>query len=469
MANPTSVVCADAIGDYRCKCADCRRSCCSNDWDVVISEEEFGRGSSGGVSQKTRMLARRCVEPNPHARGACDRYRCRMSPSGVCMALSEDGLCSWQLETGACSGRACDEFPLSALDCFGKRRVSATLACEAVVEPLVDRKEPIRMVDAAELPARDGSGIALWNRVLPSVVIDDRAAETRPLLVHYPLMVEKSLATLQDRDIALGDRVALVVRAMHAVDELEQAGETDRVPAAMKALADHSARMHGLADLGQRQNCDAALLTLLAKTYTERTSLESSHADFSLGVLRNLGMHIDMPQDSPIDNETWWSCVKSVRVEDPQCLPQVRARLEHELAGPRAEFFEHLAVLEFLRSLAPITQPGPALSASAFASWFAVMLLSVGSTIRGDSIAQAILKRQPTATTPDVSKSGSDEEPSERIVPSEDKRLVDAVVRTQRIAVHGRSQTGLTDWLAKTGLGATDVAVCMARAVASAI
>lgn len=430
-----AMVYADALGDYRCKCAACRRTCCGSDWDIIIAKGELD-GWMASANADTRVLAQSCVEPNPHARGHLDRYRCRMNASGTCSALSPDGLCTWQLATGSCVGRACTEFPRSAIEYLGNIWMFGTLACEAVVEPLLRREDPIRLTHILE-PYN-------VQQVLPSISIDNSAIASRPLLAQYPEIVDACIAALQDRHLALVDRVALVTHALHGVGELEETGEIDRIPAVLTALSNPQDRQHALTSFGRRANCDGALLTLLGRIYTTDMSLSAPHIDISLAILSALGFAFDMQttdsarsQDVKSTNLSPEQIRGSIRLADPNRLPQLRALIAAHTPQYQT-FMEHLAVTEFLHSLTPIVQPGVRGSATLFACWYIIMTLSLAAIESHNAQVK-----------------GTDQ----------DQALVDAVVRIQRIVVHSQDREQFSEWLNQMGLSDTYVIVPVIRSL----
>jgi hypothetical protein len=466
-----AVLWPDVLAGYRCKCADCRRTCCRGDWDVVVSERELNSRLAGELGSRARELARECLERRPDVPTGRRSYRCRMRADGRCSALTLQGLCGWQVATGSCAGRVCDEFPRAAVEFRGRKFVSATLACEAVVESLVRHAEPVELVQArpsgggastcrsvsepsAAAPTTDAIERAL-DGIGASVVIDEVAIGRRPLLGQYPLLVRRCVEALQDRDIRLGDRVALVMRSMLAVDELERSGMVARVPATLDVLASHGGRLRGLADLGEPFGCDAALLTLVVRVLVEAAVVSAPLGDACLGALRGLGLEVrrapagKLAPGAPDGEKAGLRF--GVGTPDPKRLAAVRAALACETCDPEgryAAFFEHLAVMECLRCLLPISGTSVAGCATKFACWFVTMALFASATLTGED-----------GRWPEPGATGADG------LDDCDRVLVDAVVLAQRAVVHTHALEGLAGWLAETGLSDARVVIAMARSV----
>lgn len=441
----TTLVYPDVLDTYACKCAACRRTCCRNDWDIVVSRQEYERGASGELGPACVTLTERGVIANAHSTGDDDFAVCRMRPDGQCALLSPERLCSWQLTSGSCAGRACDEFPLSTLwynagaGPDAHYRQFATVGCEAIVEALLAHEGPVHLVKQ-EIDDGPGNGVGptgfdVRGRALrPNVTIDAAALATRPLLSLYPELAARGTEILQDRRWRLDERLVVLAHLMYVIDRTERAGSLDNMRDLLKAAGRTGYAREALAHYRGMGSGANARLTLIARLLTAPSALEAPRRDFALSVLRGLGFSCTEPalDESGVAN-------------DPQASERLRAHLRladstrlskrwDTLAGylaTKEDLLENVVVCEFLRRLVPIVAPGVWASTALFVAWYAALIMSL---------------------------LGSFEEP-----PTDDA-LVDCVVRTQRTFVHvNGAHVETCAWMEQIGLASLPGVSALAR------
>ena len=181
-------ICPDYYAAFRCKQGACRRACCTL-WPITVSLREYYRLLGMECSGEMRRLIDMALAPLP--RPTDEEYAC-LSPrfDGECRLRAPDGRCRIHMEMGESAlpevcrlyprGIRNDVFPSAACAC----------SCEAVVEMLMKRPEPIKFVCADDdIQVSEG----------------DKAGGEAALNAAQGLL--ESIYVLQDRAVSLPDRI----------------------------------------------------------------------------------------------------------------------------------------------------------------------------------------------------------------------------------------------------------------------
>jgi len=145
--------------DFRCKCGECRNSCCTG-WDIAIRRDEY-----------YRLIGLECSE-ELHGRLECAFHPARsispdhfqvISPDwrGDCHMHDENGLCMLHAECGEDAlPEVCRMFPRSLKKCGETCFAVCTNSCEGVIEMLLALDGPLRfhMQSLAACPHEDRTG-----------------------------------------------------------------------------------------------------------------------------------------------------------------------------------------------------------------------------------------------------------------------------------------------------------------------
>lgn len=374
----------DFMLDFECKCGACRRTCCKHDWNVDMSEQEYRSVASAKLSPSLRELVDACVKPNPHSTSEGDFAYVEMHGDTDCPLLDENGLCRWISETGSCICSTCANFPRTCMRYLEGEYLMPSGGCEAVLEALLDRDEPISLVSRTiETPTRNYF-----------VHITEDLAEKRPLLRHYPQLIEFGLRILQDRSMPLDERVAKLAEGLLHIDEFEQTGQINALPAFLAEYPTLPLRKGG-----QGISCDEApswpVVYVCGEMFCHYCN-GTPHARTTQAILSGLGI-----SPRPSNDESGPRVVPTLA--SPEAYPQAKEAVR-DVLETRSVFFEHVAVIMYLKMLMPIREPNVWMHTLFFTAMYAA--------VKG-GLAGLYAKSEPT-----------------------DEQLVDAVAEIMRMGLH---------------------------------
>ena len=331
-------LCPDFLRDFACKRGDCRRTCCGGDWTIGLTREEYDADRSEELGEECRALAVRGLRRNPEGTGDGDYAHCVVREDGFCVLLTEDKLCGWRKLRGECPGAACDDFPRAFCRFLDDEYVLPTMACEAVVESLLAKTDPVRLVDEYDPPSRRGF----------RVEIDRQGVGRRTLLRLYPELIRWGLALLQDRRYSLDDRFVLLANAMSLIDWLERSGRVDDLPLAMDQFLRAENLQQVVNRYGECPIGPKAFLAVSVNAFVRFMTLPRFR-EKARKALEGLGIEVVETEEGrvqfgqkPVDSEVF-------------------LERKEKLAGfmrARETFLEHVVVCEYLRSMLPVTEPG---------------------------------------------------------------------------------------------------------------
>lgn len=133
---------ADYFDSFKCKCGQCRHTCCGG-WRIAVGEKEYfriiGQECSQELHNRIEGAFVRPEFPTP------ERFMLMEADwTGRCRLLDSDGMCMLQKECGEeAITEVCRVYPRSYKSENGQYNVCCSASCEAVVELLL-RKEPLR-------------------------------------------------------------------------------------------------------------------------------------------------------------------------------------------------------------------------------------------------------------------------------------------------------------------------------------
>jgi hypothetical protein len=329
----------DFVRDFACKRGDCRRTCCSGDWIIGLTKEEYQADRSEELGAECQALARKSLRRNPKGTKDKDYAYCLTREDGFCTLLTEDGLCGWQRLRGECVGAVCNEFPKTYSAFLEDEYVLPTVACEAIAEPLLGRQDPIRLF---------GEDLSQRKKHF-TTTIDEKHVDGRPLLKLFPDLIRWGLTLLQDRRFSLDDRFVLLANAMSLIDWMERNGRVDGLPEAMDKFLGIENLQEILSKYDHYKIGPKAFLAVNVNAFFRLINNTRYKANARI-VLRGLGMEIV---------ETGEDC--HARCVQKPVDSEIFLKRKADLAGFMGEkkaFLEHVMVCEYLRSMMPITEPG---------------------------------------------------------------------------------------------------------------
>lgn len=185
---------ADYFDDFRCKCGECRHTCCGG-WRIAVSEKEYFRIIGMDCSEKLHeKIEGAFVRPDfPTS----DRYMLMEADwTGRCRMLDSDGMCMLQKECGEESiTEVCRVYPRSYKSENGILNACCSASCEAVVELLL-RNAPLKF--NFESQTQLSSGKDVHPEISEKVQFDLNSK------FNYVIKI------LQDRTISLKKRIGLI-------------------------------------------------------------------------------------------------------------------------------------------------------------------------------------------------------------------------------------------------------------------
>lgn len=181
-------------GHFACLAADCQDNCCQN-WIIAFDKADHKHLQNLAVPPEYRDLLDASIQPlEPPVNDLCAQFV--LTPSGSCPLITEDGLCSLQLNAGAeALPEVCRVFPhKEMITTLGKEK-HLSIGCEAVLQLLWDLPQGIDFVQT-DLPPTEYQSIPIsaaqylpWYTGIRSLCID--------------ILQERSL-TLSQRMIYMG-------------------------------------------------------------------------------------------------------------------------------------------------------------------------------------------------------------------------------------------------------------------------
>ena len=243
----------DYYADFRCKCGQCRHTCCDG-WAVTFPREDYFRllsvPCSPELRQKLDTALHLADDPTP------ERYA-ELLPNweGHCPLQRADGLCGLQAECGEDAiSSTCRYYP-RGVRTMDDDECACSASCERVVEMLLHRTAPMtfrrmNLSFAMALPARETDEAVV--------------GETRQLR-------RDAVTMLQAREVPLGNRL-MGIRAALLLEE------TGRQTSESRWTAFHTAAMRAIpmADWALRAEI---LRTLMEELLADTISMSAMAAE----------------------------------------------------------------------------------------------------------------------------------------------------------------------------------------------
>lgn len=228
--NDTPWLVTDYFDTFKCKCGDCRHTCCGG-WRIAVGEKEYYRIIGMDCSQKLHERIEgafvRPDFPTP------ERYMLMEADwTGRCRMLDEDGMCMLQKECGEDAiTEVCRVYPRSYKSENGIYNACCSASCEATVECLL-RREPLTF--RVENEDRFAAGHSV------------KAEITDHVDYNLDSVFHETIAVLQDRTKPLPERISLISTLSGLEASVSSAGTEDYVSSVRTHAIRDSIRSKGL-------------------------------------------------------------------------------------------------------------------------------------------------------------------------------------------------------------------------------
>jgi len=135
------IIVPDYYKDFKCKCGECRHSCCMG-WRVTVSQDEYfrllGMECSPDVRRRIDCAFFTVSTPSP------ERFaEIKHNYLGRCPIQREDGLCTLHFECGEeALPTICRTYPRNMIYCIMGEGACAN-SCEKTIELLIEKKDSL--------------------------------------------------------------------------------------------------------------------------------------------------------------------------------------------------------------------------------------------------------------------------------------------------------------------------------------
>lgn len=256
--------------EFKCKTGECRFSCCEG-WQVTLSVDDYFKLSSAECSKELREKIDRGVKVFLHPTPSAYAY-IQHDYEGNCPMRLPDGRCAIHAEIGEYAlAKVCKLYPRGIrkepwLEC------SCANSCEATLELLFSKDEPIRFIKKAldlEIPVGTER----------TVIFDTQGKEweIRSWLINI----------LQDREYSLTVRLATLGLALRDLKDVLDSKDVGKINALIEKPYD--VRPSDLSFQFSSKRSDGDAITL---------AVDKTHLAFGLSVMRKLLTLIDEKSDS---------------------------------------------------------------------------------------------------------------------------------------------------------------------------
>lgn len=198
--------------DFQCIAQDCKLSCCAG-WNITMNKKDYLSLRRQSCSETLQNNIKENIRKKKFSQKDVEYAEIRLRDDNSCPLLSEEGLCSLQLECGYNAlPKVCQTFPRGEdFVASGYLEKSLTPACEAVLELLWN------------LP----SGIDFVEEPLPKPRWSEVRVEIPSLYVYFDSIRELCIDLLQDRRFTVAQRILLMGVLLEKLPEADNEATAD--------------------------------------------------------------------------------------------------------------------------------------------------------------------------------------------------------------------------------------------------
>jgi len=211
----------DYYENFACLMGSCRLNCCRENWDIPLMKEEYEAIRAAARQNKGELadLIGKALAKEGSPAGAYAHIR--HGGDGACSLCTAEGLCRLHAACGVqVLGSVCRTFPRSHVLWNGRHRQACSAGCQATIQLLKDREDPIAFVKGDFIA--DG-----WASNKGTYSLPEKLAAGRPMLYRLEQLQEEMAAILQQREKPMELRMAQLADSLYRLDKAEKAGQTD--------------------------------------------------------------------------------------------------------------------------------------------------------------------------------------------------------------------------------------------------
>lgn len=199
--------------DFQCIGGKCLDSCCKYHWNIIFNKKDYLKVKQ---AKKSPELAEKVRQGMRRLRGeqATDANYAEFDmKTGACGLLSEDGLCTLQMECGYdCLPRVCKIFPRMESGTASQKIRSLSTGCEAVLQLLYNLPDGVEFI-LEPLPPKEQMTLSIQE---PSL-----------WQAHYTEILSVCIDILQARAFPLPQRMILLGLALKDLQTAETESELE--------------------------------------------------------------------------------------------------------------------------------------------------------------------------------------------------------------------------------------------------
>lgn len=221
-----NVIKPDYYDAFSCLGGSCKYTCCQK-WNIYLTQKEYKKLKNMKLSPELGELRGKALL-RVRKNQSVSRYgKIKLDENGKCPMFSESGLCRLQLECGVESlSQVCRTFPRQNTLSAGVLERHLSLACEAVVKLIMEKKDGIAFVSQEEELKENVRTFSLEVEGEKKRAIYDSIFDIKVL----------GVAALQCRKLSLDDRFLLLGMFLKHVDGLEEEKKEAEIPAYVDSM-----------------------------------------------------------------------------------------------------------------------------------------------------------------------------------------------------------------------------------------
>lgn len=205
---------------FQCIADKCRNSCCQN-WDVIITKEEFKRLKRSLQSEEMKKKFADAFYVKEGTFKTNQNYLMKFDENNKCKFLDENNLCKVYQECGFENMfKICQVFPRASSEYMDFHIKHLSIGCEEVLRLFLEEKDGI-FFEPPTSDDYDENALRIANSL---------TLKRRPLLKYYSEIFMMVLAILQFQKFSIYERIVLLGIALEKIKNMEEENHVEEVP-----------------------------------------------------------------------------------------------------------------------------------------------------------------------------------------------------------------------------------------------